>query len=174
MAIKNFEDVLAAQNGAYEPQRQFQWMLEVHGLNPDIQEVLQMSLRVGVLPTESNEEVEIPFLNGKVFVAGKAMYEGGSYTFNDYVDKNTAKRIIQWRRLVYNPETHKIGLAKDYKKQADLVLYGPDFTVERIWKLYGVWPQQANFGTLDMSSSDIVQIEVQLKYDRAIPDKGLK
>lgn len=173
MTINRFEDALAGAGGAYEPQRSFQWMLKIEGLDSDDSEVLELSIKTGALPTENNEAVEIQYLNASVFVAGRYTVEVGSFTFNDYLDKNTAKRIIKWRKQVYDPVTHKVGYAKNYKKSAQLIMYGPDYTVERIWLLKGIWPQQATFGTLDMANSEVVEISLELQFDRAIPDKGL-
>jgi hypothetical protein len=35
------------------------------------------------------------------------------------------------------------------------------------WKLEGVWCQNAEFGELDMQSSEVVTCDVSLRYDRA-------
>lgn len=169
-APDKLEDAIAQQNGAYEPQRQFHWILRIPGI--DGEKVLELSLRSGALPNESSEAIEIPILNGKVFVAGKQMYETGAFTFNDYVDQDTMGLIGKWRDKIYNPKTLKMGYAKDYKKRGDLVLYGPDYTVERIWALVGIWPSAVNNGTLDYGANEMVQVEVTFHYDRALREKG--
>lgn len=161
-----FEDVLAQYKGGYEPQRQHTWLITIFGL-PGARN-LELALRMGFLPSESNEEIEIPYMNSRVYVAGKYMVDAGSITFNDYVDINIMGIIAAWRKQVYDPETGGIGYAKDYKKQAEIILYGPSLKIERTWVLKGLWPQQINFGTIDYSSSDTVQIECTMRYDKAI------
>lgn len=89
------------------------------------------------------------------------------------VDIGIAAAIIRWRRQVYNPETGSIGLARDYKKNADLTLIAPDQSQVRIWKFVGMWPQAVKYGTYDMTTSDKVNVEVTLRYDKAIPSTGL-
>jgi len=164
----------AGDQAFFEPQRQHSWRLSIQGLTNDQGKVtgdLEIGMRSAFVPTESNEEVEIPRLNYRVWVAGRAQYEAGTIILNDYVDRNTAATMAQWRRQVWNPETGQIGLAAVYKKTATIDLLGPDLAVgsSRKWTLRGVWPQQVNYGTLDYGASDIVQIEVNLRYDAAIP-----
>jgi hypothetical protein len=132
-------------------------------------ETLELSVRSAFLPSESNEEIEIPYMNGRVYIAGKYMFETGTVTFNDNLDKGTANIVKAWRKLVSDPETGSVGLAANYKKKAEVVMYAPDFSIKRWWELYGLWPQAANFGALDYSASDVVQIEVTFRYDKAIP-----
>lgn len=164
------EDTIAQQNGAYEPQRQYHWILRIPGI--DGEKSLELALRAGVLPSENSEEIEIPILNGKVYVAGKQMYDSGSFTFNDYVDQDTMGLLGMWRDKIYNPKTLKQGYAADYKYTGLLILYGPDYSTERVWALVGLWPQAVNNGTISYESSDIVQVEVTFRYDRAIRQTG--
>ena len=169
-APDKFEDAIAQQQGAYEPQRQYHWLLRIPGIEGE--KVLELSLRSGALPNESSEELEIPILNGKVYVAGKQNYDQTSFTFHDYVDQDTMGLIGKWRDLVYNPKTMVQGYAANYKKRGDLILYGPDYTVERVWALIGLWPQAVNNGAIDYGSSDSVQVEVSFRYDRALRETG--
>ena len=164
------ESALAQQNGAYEPQRQYHWILRISDLPGS--DVLELSLRAGNLPTDANEEIVIPMLNANVYVAGKQTVEAISFTYNDYVDVDTMGVIGRWRRLVYNPETQEQGYAANYKKTASLILYGPDYSVERVWELQGLWPMSATNGAISYESSEIVQIEVSFRYDRAIQRSG--
>lgn len=163
----NFEDVIAQEKGAFEPQRQHTWLITFFDL-PGA-DVLELSLRTGFLPNISNEEIEIPYMNARVYVAGKYMVDSGTLSINDYVDKNTAKIINDWQQLIYNPFTGAMGYARNYKKRGNIILLSPDFAVERIWELVGCWPQAINYGTIDYSSSDVVMLDMTLKYDKALP-----
>lgn len=176
MMIDKFSDALAGNDGAYEPQRGFHWILTVHPLKGEFNwSQLQLSLRSGVAPNISNEETEIPFFNSKVYVAGKVAYEAASFSFTDYVDPDIAGELYKWRRLVYDPETHKMGMARDYKFDADLSLFAPnlDDKLSRVWKIQGMWPTSTNFGSLAFDGNEPVQIEVNFRYDRCFPLKRL-
>lgn len=166
MGVNQYEDQLAQMNGAFEPQRQYQWTLSIVGLEGS--DVIEMALRTAALPSTSSDEIELPFMNSRVYVAGKRSYENGSIALNDFVDKNTAAIIHKWDLRVFDPETGGQGYAKDYKKSGLLVLYDPPLKDSRIWELRGIWPQAINYGSLDYSASDGVQIELTLRYDKAI------
>lgn len=159
--------------GNYEVQRQNNWYFEVtppSGGNNDTKRVIELALDVGFLPNESSEPVEIHFVNEVVYVAGKPRFETGTLTLKDYVDQPVMKSVSDWRKKVYDPETGKIGLAKDYKVDASIVLFAPDGTYRREWTLRGCWPESVNYGgTLDMSTMEQNKIEITLRYDKAIP-----
>ena len=169
-APDKLEDAVAQQNGAYEPQRAYQWILRIPGIQGE--KVLELSLRGGALPSESNDDIEIPILNGRVYVAGKQQYDQGSFQFNDYVDQDTMGLIGLWRDQIYDPTTMRQGYASDYKYRGELILYGPDYSVERVWWLHGIWPQAVNYGTISYETADVVQIDVTFRYDRAIRQSG--
>jgi len=159
--------------GNYEAQRQNNWYFEVappsSGSN-DTKRVIELALDIGFLPNESSEEIEIHFVNERVYVAGKPLFEAGALTLKDYVDQPVMKAISDWRKLVYNPETGAIGLAKNYKVDSTIVLFAPDGTYRREWDLRGCWPQAVNYGaTLDMSTAELNKIEVTIRYDKALP-----
>lgn len=159
--------------GNYEPQRQNNWYFEVTPPidgGGDSRKAIELALDIGFLPNESNEPIEVHFVNEKVYIAGKPAYEAGTLTLKDYVDIPVMQAIAAWRQKVYNPLTGAIGLAKDYKVDGSIVLFAGDRTYRREWILRGCWPQAVNYGgTLDMSASDINKIEITLQYDKAIP-----
>jgi len=129
---------------------------------------LELSLRQGFLPVLSNDEHEIPYGNERVYYAGKARVEPGTLILGDYVDRDIAGIIWNWRLSVYNPATGQVNYASQYKKQASLLVAASDGTVQRQWQLIGTIPLAVNFGDLDMASSDQVLIQVSLRYDKAI------
>ncbi len=164
---------IAAARGQFEPQRGFSWKLEVAIENQGITDIILASLKQFGLPKISNEEIAIPFANSIRYVAGKITYEAQELTLVDYVDIGTANAIEQWAKEVRNTETESIGLSTDYKKECNIVLFAPNGTFERVWTLEGVWPQSTNYGDLNMEGSELVNVVVNLRYDKAIPAKGL-
>lgn len=173
MAIHVLANQLAAAGGGYEPQRQHNWSLLVHDIigNDD---VLSLSLVTGFLPRVSNEELEIPYGNERVWAAGKAVWDQGTVVVRDWIDRPTAKIVYDWRQQVYDPLTGQIGLCREYKKQCDVFLFAPNSTDgggsgARIWVLHGAWPVSVAFAAngLDQTSSGQVQIEMVMRYDKA-------
>ena len=164
-------DALAQANGLFEPQRQNNWLFTVIDTIPGAEllsgESLHIALETFNLPSITVEEVELNYQNVKRYVSGKATYETTTLAVKDMVDVGIASAFEAWMKLVYDPETDAGGLAKNYKKLCEATLFAPDGSAERIWQFIGCWPQQVNFGSLDMSSSDKVNIEVTLRYDKA-------
>lgn len=200
-------DHLAAAGGAWEAQRQYNWLLTISGIGQGGGGlssvgsaiggalggavgaaiggavgaavggalgagaggggVIELALDSSALPTHMVEEIELNYLNERRYIAGRAAFESIPLVVKDMVDVGVASACKMWFEQVHNPQTHKIGLARDYKKIADLILMGPDGTMERTWRLHGCWPTAINYGQLDMNSNDIVRIEMNLRFDRA-------
>lgn len=162
-------DFLAQANGLFEPQRQNNWALEIALGNADDERVIRLSLESFQLPNESNNEVAVPYQNETKYVAGKASYATSMLVLKDFVDIGTAAAVVNWRRLVYDPVTSRVGLARDYKRRATAILLGPDGTHERKWQYLGMWPQAVEYGSLNMAQGEKVTISVTLRFDKAIP-----
>ncbi len=71
---------IASAQGGFEPLRTFNWLFEAHVASGDEQETIALSLESGFIPNESNEELEVFYMNERVYVAGKALYEAGTIT----------------------------------------------------------------------------------------------
>jgi hypothetical protein len=143
-------------------------MIEVAGLEGDDQDLIKLSILSTSLPPESNETVEIPYGNETRKFAGRAVFESIPLVVHDYVDKEVRAAINRWRRLVYDPETGLVGLPSEYKKSGEIILVSSNNSILRKCRIIGMWPQAVSPGDMDMSSSEGVQIEVTLEYDRAI------
>lgn len=162
-----------------EPQRMNNWSLEIpfNDIN-DGTNIIVLSLQTFQLPTESTDPIEIYYMNEQRSYAGRTRYDGGTLSLTDWIDKGTVDVVNQWRRQVYDPATGRVGLKTEYAKEGNLYLYPPGspgttganaapvFT--RQWQLQGLWPESVSWGPLDMAASEKVQIDVTLRYDKAI------
>lgn len=161
---------IAQQNSAFEPQRLCHFMLEVYLGDVAGQEAIQLSLASVSHPFNATEEKVIDYINEKIYYAGKTFYEPGTFSCWDFVDKPTYAALLRWRKQVYDHNTGKVGLSRDYKKTARLIMFGPDGSAERIWRLEGVWPVSVRGADFDMASADPQRIGVTFRYDKAIPE----
>jgi hypothetical protein len=84
----------------------------------------------------------------------------------DFVDADTRGAILRWRKQVYDSATGKIGLAKDYKKLAHVILSGPDGSSERVGKCKGCWPTADPAIELNMEGGDKVLLECPIAIDK--------
>ena len=159
---------LGATDGGFELQRSNNAMLFIVGLEGNGRDILSLSLASFPLPKESSNAVEVNFLNEKRKFAGAVTYEDLSIIFNDYVDQETAKILYQWRYLVKDPVTGKVGNKRDYAKEGRIVKYGPDGGSDREYTLMGVWPMTLDGGDIDFSGDDAVKINMTLCIDKFI------
>jgi hypothetical protein len=174
MAVYTRADNVASVGTGFEPQRTHNWALELN-LDGEENDEITLSVVEGFLPARYNDLLEIPYGNEIVYAAGKMRWESGSVTLRDWVDKRTAKLLLDWQLQVGNPHTGAIGLCTSYKRDASIILFGPNVengapeeqVGEKIWTLHGVWPLRVNPGSLDMTNSGQVMIQVALQYDKA-------
>jgi len=172
---------IAAQGGAFEPQRGNNGLLRIVGVPGNMvgpskgEDILTLSLNGFGLPTVSVEALETSFLNEKRKIAGTANFEDIEVTYKDFVDIGTAHICKLWHEQVYSPYTGKIGLARNYKKSGTIELFAPDGSHLRYYFLQGLWPTSFTPGTIDMTSAEPIMITMTLSIDKAFaaPDIGI-
>lgn len=188
MAIRLNANHLAqgGPRGEYEPQRANNGILVVYGLpewTDDGQ--ITLSLESFPIPKENNAQIEARYFNERRKFAGPANVEDMEVVVKDTVDRDVARVLLAWRRLVYNPyEINKfegirggisdpfpeaegaVGLAKNYKKSGEVILVAPDGSHVRRWAVQGLWPMSMDPGDIDMTSEDFIRITLTLSVDR--------
>lgn len=163
-------DFIAPQLGFFEPQRRNHYSVEFHLPSVLDQQLLTLSIVRGALPNEGNEEIELPWKNESVWVAGRRTLDAGTFAVRDFVDRNSYGAVQRWRGLVYQALTGRVGYAADYKVTGFIVMTGPDgLRNTRLWQLIGCWPKNVNGGDLADDSNEVVELETEIRYDKAIP-----
>lgn len=145
----------------FEPKRKFRWILQIDGLDAFV-------LKTGARPQMTFEETVIDWINTKRYLSGKGAWNPLSITMHDPVAPSAAQKIMDWLRLNYEAQTGRMGYATMYKKNISLKVLDPQGTVVELWDIIGAWPQDINWGDLDMASSDPVEIAFQLRFDNAV------
>lgn len=130
-------------------------------------QIIELACDTVGLPTVSNDPVELDYGNSQIKVAGKATVDDISVAVKDFIEPDVEKILWNWRLQVYNPQTGKVGWAKNYKKTCTIVQYGPNGEVVRKWQLDGCWPTSLDLGDMDYSSGDKKQITMNLSVDNA-------
>lgn len=168
---------IAQQGGSYEPQRTNNFMLTIPNIPGDpTGQMFEFALEAGFAPNETQEPQEIAFQNEKYKVAGPISFEQGTVRYVDYVDPDVSGRLAQWRKMCYDADTGKVGLARDYKRNARLRMFGPAGGADKEWVMLGLWPSQVTWASsLDFASPEVNKIEVSFVYDKAkILNQGLR
>ena len=83
---------------------------------------------------------------------------------------------MAWQNLSYNVYTEKVGSldvpAQNYKKDAFLIEYTPDYRKVRQWRLYGCWISDLSEDGYDNYSGDAKKVKCTIQYDYATLDQN--
>lgn len=116
----------------------------------------------------ASNAVAVPWVSGIMQVAGRI---STAYTFTATfitgVDStyDAYQSLYNWRQLVFNHESGRIGLASEYKQESTLNVYdvtGDDAGLQYVFKYYGVWP--TNMDTVTFSVDDDTPLEVSVSF----------
>lgn len=153
--------------------RKFRWTLTIRGNGFEIPPYF---VKVAARPNISFEETEINFLNDKTWVPGKATWEALTFTYMDVAGNLGGDAaggnldLYTWLTNVFDftSPTKKFMNSKrcGYQGKAELILWDGCGEQLETWLLEDAWPQAINFGDLDYSSSDTVDIELTIRYSR--------
>ena len=145
----------------YEPKLKNRFIFQIDGIPAYI-------FKTAARPSIEFEEVEINHMNVKRYLKGKGSWSEISMTLYDPVVPSAAQAVMEWVRLSHESVTGRDGYSDFYKKDITCQILGPVGDIVEEWSLKGAFIKSANFGDLDMSSSEPVEIELTLRYDYAI------
>ena len=157
-------DLLMKMPVPYEPKRKNRFILSFPsslGINSwYVESTSRPNIQIG--------STEIPFLNTSTYVAGRFVWNTINVTFRDPIGPSASQALMEWVRLHSESVTGRQGYAAGYKKDIELEMLDPTGVVVQKWILQGTMLNDADFGNLDYSSSDLADITCTLRFDRAI------
>ena len=131
------------------------------------QEVLRISVNSAFIPHFTQQPIVVRRGNSVQKFAGVPEFQEGQLQLNDYIGADTKAALMAWQALSYNVRTEKVGLVSDYKKDAYLVEYTPDYQEVRRWRLHGCWISSLSEGEYNHESNEKHNITATIQYDRA-------
>lgn len=155
--------------------RQNRWLFTISDVSADGTNALP-PFKTG-RPGFSFKEIECQHLTETVFYPTKGEFKTITLTLYEPRCNIDGHPVWNWLKLVYDPKEGKWSSpiqggegTKFIKSEATLELFdGCGKTIEK-WKIEDIWPQSVDFGSLDMSSSDVVTCDLTLRYARAYID----
>jgi len=127
-------------------------------------------------PKLSIDETQVDFLNGRMFVPGKGVWQEMSVSYYDVTNAEIAP-LWSWLNSVYqifeqgaDPSTmqkHMASRLGDYTGTGTLKLLDGCGSPVETWKLFNAWPKEIDFGELDMASSDLCEIKATFRFSDA-------
>lgn len=157
-------DLLTKMPLVYEPLRKNRWVLRF----PADLGLQEWALKSAKRPEIDQTEKTIEFMNSETYVAGRYKWSAMEVTFRDPIGPSMSQAIMEWIRLVSESVTGRQGYAAGYKRDVELEILDPTGVVVQKWILKNTFPTKSTFGDLDMSSDDLLEINVTLRFDYAI------
>lgn len=156
-------DINQMLNQNYEPMRKNRWIIEIDGMDS------WLAITTG-RPQKQGEATEVPFLNGQQYFAGKMKPQPITVKFIDAIAPSQSQKAWEWARLIFEEETGRAGYKAQYAKTVVLKLLSPPGEVVHKWKLINAWPKAVNPDELDYGSEEVMNVDIELQYDRAIEE----
>lgn len=118
--------------------------------------------------SESEDNIEVHYGNGIIKFPGKVTFEDVDWTLNCYCEPNVVQSLRDWKNLVYDPVTEKMGLPSQYMRQVFFIKYDGQGNPRDIIRCPGTWIKALHNGNMNQTGSDIVKVSVTLVISKAI------
>ena len=148
------------------------WLFKIDGVSADDGAAESLPPSKAARPSLSFKELEVSHLTETVYFPGKSEWKPVTLTLYDI--KKNKNAVIEWIKKIYDARngTYLPSGESDFKRNANLEMYDGCGNLMETWVYENVWPQNVEFGDLDMSTGEIMYVEVTLRYDRAYVDDG--
>jgi len=146
---------------AFEPKLQNRFLMNIDGIDAYLIKKIDR-------PQISFQEIVLDHINTKRKIKGKANWENITCDLYDPVTPSGAQAVMEWVRLSHESVTGRDGYSDFYKKDIRIKTLGPVGDIVEEWILKGAYCQNANFGSMDWSSSEPANISMTIVMDYAI------
>ena len=145
----------------FEPKLKNRFIMQIDGINAYLIKTMNR-------PQLDSVEVILEHMNVTRYVKGKSRWQPLDITLYDPVVPSASQQVIEWIRLHHESVTGRDGYSDFYKKNITFNLVGPVGDIVEEWELVGAYIASANFGELDFSASEPVDITLTLRFDYAV------
>lgn len=154
-------DVTSMLPNAFQPKSKNRWVLCIEGIDAYI-------IKTAARPTYTTEEIELPFINSRRYLAGATKFETMTVTLHDPIAPSGAQQVMEWIRLHFESISGRSGYADFYKRSIQLKLLDPIGSVVEMWDIVGAFITNASFGELTYEDSTLTEISLTLRFDNAV------
>lgn len=157
--------------------RKNRWLFKIDGISADQTSISSLPPQKAARPSLQFKEMEVRHLNEHIYYPQKPEWKPITLTLYD-IKTDVIHPIFDWIFKIYEPDKtgdwHPVvrtgPISNRFLKDGILELYdGCGNTIER-WTFEQCWPQNVEWGDLDMGSSEIVMCDITLRYARAFTE----
>lgn len=151
-----------------EVRRRHRWIFKSFGDGVPNDQVLLL-LHSANRPEFTLEQPELHHDQEVIYFAGKQTWNEIEMSFYDSEqDPDSSAEIWRWVKIVSDINGGvRVAAPDNYKKQGQLEMIDGQGTTTETWKLYNCWPRVTNWGELNYDNTELAEISVTMRYDRA-------
>lgn len=117
---------------------------------------------------EEQDSIVVHYGNGVIKFPSKVTFADVDWTLNCYCTPNVLESLREWRRMVYDPQTERMGLPTEYMRQVYFIRYDGQGNVRDVIKCPGTWIGAMDSGSYNQQGGEIVKAKVPFIISRAI------
>ena len=149
-----------------EPKRAYRWLMFINNLP-------QWIVKKVSKPSFSITESTHTYINHNFYYPGKVEYEPITVTLVDPVTPDASSRMMQFLKDTgysfpddpFDTSTISKAAAVTSLGNVEIQQLGPNSEVIESITLENAWIKSVNFGELDYESDDLVNIDLEMRYD---------
>lgn len=145
--------------------QRFRWLFRIPNISASGTNSLPPS--ASARPNISFKEMEVHHVTETLYYPGKPDWKPIPLKLYDI--KKPVNPVFQWVKQVYNAcnGNYNPVTAGQFKQTCLLEMYDGCGSVLEQWQFENAWPQAIEFGELDMGNSEVLTVDLTLRYDRA-------
>lgn len=149
--------------------KRYQWLLYIPDVCVDGVNALPPSK--SSRPSISFKEIEIPHLTETLARPGRPEWKPIPLTLYD-LKKTYGHPVFNWLKKIYDAKEGRYYASMDNELLLDghLDMLSGCGEVLETWYFENLWPQNIDFGELDMGNSEFVTCDLSIRFDRAYMD----
>lgn len=159
------------------PKRKFRWLFKISGISAEDQggEAVALPPKRSSRPNLSFKEIEFQHLTESVWFPVKPEWK--TLTLSLMESRCNKNPVFDWIKShenvpeegLYNPKngTFRPTVSSGIKRTGILLILGGCGETLEKWTLEGCYPQTVDWGELDMDSTEIMTVDITLRFERA-------
>jgi len=163
-----FEDFSVERlSGRTPPARSYLWTIDLTppGTLPD-PSLLTLQARTVSIPSMTDDEIEIPYMNSRFWIAGRRNWDTIDIQFMENEKGDIYQIFYDWKSKIYDVENFGTGgVPLDYKSRIDITKLTVKGEAIDEFILQGAWPSVLQNVDLDYGSDEVLLVSVTFRFD---------